>query len=108
MGDVVEPQILTGMDSISRVGEMQAVHMFVNDMAILNNLPEDARATLNIQKYANFSARNRGVETGEFVKTSVEMQADQAAAQAQAQAQTDMASEAAMQQEGAKAMAARM
>ncbi len=108
MGDVVEPQILTGMDSISRVGEMQAVHMFVNDLAILNNLPEDARSALNIQKYANFAARNRGVETGEFVKTPAELQADQAAAQAEAQAQTDMASEAAMQQEGAKAMAAKM
>lgn len=105
MGDVVEPQILTGMDSISRVGEMQAVHMFVNDLAILNNLPEEARGVLDLKRYAEYSAINRGVEESAFVKSDEQLAAEQAAQQEAMQAQQDMQTQAVVQQEGAKAVA---
>ena len=105
MGDVVEPQILTGMDSISRVGEMQAVHQFVNDLAILNNLPEEARAVLDLKRYAEYSALNRGVEESAFVKSDEQLQAEQQAQQEQMQQQQDMETNAMVQQEGAKAVA---
>jgi len=105
MGDVVEPQILTGMDSISRVGEMQAVHQFVQDIAILQNLPDEALAILDLKRYAEYSALNRGVEENAFVKTEGQMMAEQQAQQEAAQAQVDMQTNAAVQQEGAKAIA---
>ena len=105
MGDVVEPQILTGMDSISRVGEMQAVHMFVNDLAILNNLPEDARAALNMQRYAEYAALNRGIDDNSFVKTDAELQEEAAAREAEQQRELEMQGQMAMQQETAKTIA---
>ncbi len=105
MGDVVEPQILTGMDSISRVGEMQAVHQFVQDIAILQNLPDEALAILDLKRYAEYSALNRGVEENAFVKTEGQLAAEQQAQQEAAQAQMDMQTSATVQTEGAKAIA---
>lgn len=76
MGDVVEPQIMTGMDSLSRTGEMQSVRIWLNDLTMLNNVPEDVRAWLKAGKFAHYSAIQRGVDHAAFVMSEDEMKAE--------------------------------
>lgn len=92
LGDVVEPQIMTGMDSLSRTGEMQAVRIWMNDLSMLNTVPEDVRVWLEGGKFAEYTAIQRGVDHGAFIKTeekrAAEVQAEQEAAMAAQAAQT--------------------
>jgi len=77
MGDVVEPQIMTGMDSLSRTGEMQAVRVWMNDLTMTAQIPDDVRAWLKAGKFAQYAAIQRGVDHGAFVKSEAEFQQEQ-------------------------------
>jgi hypothetical protein len=88
----ITPKIITGMDSLSRTSELDNIRMWVADMAMLNGIPEDARAVIDIQKFAEVVGTNRQVEYKKFVLTPQQIQAKQEQAmQAQAQMQQNEA-----------------
>lgn len=77
MGDTVEPQIMTGMDSLSRTGEMQAVRIWLQDLSMLNSVPEDVRGWVKSGSFAEYAAIQRGVDHNALVKSDVEFAAEQ-------------------------------
>ncbi|MCY1708363.1 portal protein [Pannonibacter sp. SL95] len=76
----IEPQIITGMDSLSRQGEMENIHMWLADLALLEQLPEDVRARISIERYGEFTGAARQVNYKQIMKTEDELKADQARA----------------------------
>lgn len=104
----VEPQIVTGMDNLSRAGEMDNLKLWISDLAALEAIPEDIRRVINPLKFAEYAGLNRQVPWEKLCYTDKEMQ--QQAAQMQQMQQQQMqqqadanvsqaAGEAAVQQE---------
>lgn len=108
MGDVVEPQIMTGMDSLSRTGEMQAIRVWMTDLSLLNQLPEGMQAVVKGPEFAQYAAVQRGVDHGAFVKSPNELAAEQKAAQEEAMAQEKAMSDMKAQEAAASAVAKNM
>lgn len=79
------PQIITGMDSLSRLGELDNIRLFIADLAMLNGVPEDVRAAIDVPAFASVLGTNRQVEYKKFMKTAAQMQAEQAQAMSQQQ-----------------------
>lgn len=92
LADGVTPKVVTGMDSLSRAGEMDNLRLFFMDLQMLNTVPEDIRAGIDVPGLMKVIGTNRQVEYEQFTKTAEQMQADQQAAM-----------EAQQQQEAAKA-----
>lgn len=85
MAGVIQPRIITGMESLSRMGELDAIRLFLNDLAILNGVPEDVRAVIHLKRFITIVGSARQVEYDKFLKTDDEIQADQEAAMKQQQ-----------------------
>lgn len=82
LSPAVDTRIITGMDSLSRQGEMQSVRLWVQDLSMLNGLPEQTQGVINQSAFATYAAVQRGVEHGSFVYTEDEIKQMQAAAAA--------------------------
>ncbi|MCP4852390.1 MAG: phage tail protein, partial [Actinomycetia bacterium] len=80
----IEPVILTGVESLSRNSEHEQIMGYLNDLTILNNVPEMMLADLKLPAVAQMLATNRGLDTDVFMKSAEEKQAEQQAAQQQA------------------------
>lgn len=76
LGQGVTSRIVTGMDSLSRVNEMENIHMWIMDLAALDQIPEDVRGRIHISAYAMMAADNRQVDGDKFVKTDEQVQAE--------------------------------
>lgn len=85
----IKPQIVTGMDSLSRASELDNIRMFMADLAMLNGVPEDVRAIIDMPAFAGVLGTNRSVDYGQFIKSKEQMVAEQEAAMAQNQAIMD-------------------
>jgi hypothetical protein len=96
--DNIYPQIITGLDSLSKAGDLDNLRMWVSDLQMLQAIPEEFRAVINQTKYLQFVGVRRGVDYDSFLKTPAEMAQEQQAAQ---QAQASM-----MEQEAATGFAA--
>lgn len=53
-GQVIEPQILTGVESLSRMGDMQNLRSAIADLAAMQNIPEPMLAELDPAKALRF------------------------------------------------------
>jgi hypothetical protein len=95
----IEPKIITGMDTLSRQGELENWAMWVQALALLEGVPEDIRAAINPIKFASVMGRNTQVDYESVLYTPAEMQAQRDAEAAKQQ-------EAIEAQEGAKAAGA--
>lgn len=73
----VKIKIITGMDSLSRQGELENIRMFIGDLTLLEAVPEDIRAGINPLKFMAFVGEQRQVEYAKFLYTQAEMQANQ-------------------------------
>lgn len=80
----IEPKIITGMDTLSRIGEMDNIKLWIMDMAGLEAIPEDIRRVINPLKFAEYSGRNRQVPWEQLTYTDDELTA---------QAERDMANQ---------------
>jgi hypothetical protein len=85
VGDGIEPQVITGMDSLSRAGEAYNMRMFITDVALLNGVPEDVRMGIKKPQFLQQIAQYHQVDYQSWVMTQSEMDAA-AAQQAQQQA----------------------
>lgn len=72
----VSSQVVTGMDSLSRTGELDSARMWLAEMANLNNVPEDVRAYLDIPGWMKFVGMNRQVDYTKFTRSAEAVQAD--------------------------------
>ncbi|ASV44582.1 collar protein [Agrobacterium phage Atu_ph03] len=81
----ITPKIITGMDSLSRQSELDNIVQWLSYMGLLQNVPEDVRATIDLRSFAELVGTNLQVEYQKFVKTQQQMQAEQQAAMQQQQ-----------------------
>lgn len=101
-GKDIYPQIITGLESLSRAGEMENLHLWIQDLAVLNGVPEEFRQALDPSSYAKFTASRRGVEYTSFLKSQADMLAEQEAALRQQQQAMTMQTQANVAEEAGK------
>lgn len=82
----VLPRVITGMESLSRLGELDAIRMFFSDLQMLQTMPDPVLASLHIPRLMSVLGTARQVDYKKFVKTDAELKADQDAAMAQQKA----------------------
>jgi hypothetical protein len=93
-GQHVRPSIVTGLDALSRNGDLDDLKLWLADMAALANLPPILQGQLKMDAIAQALALPRRINITAFIKSPAEQQAEQQAYQQQQQ-------EAAAQQAGA-------
>ncbi len=92
IGSNLFPQIITGLDSLSNAGEMNAMELFVRDLSNLQSVPEPILGAIDPRAYAQFCAIRRGVDWQKILKSPQQMQQDAEAQQkAEQQAQVSQA-----------------
>lgn len=82
----ITPKIITGMDSLSRMGELDNIRLFLGDLAMLNGVPEDVRGIIDLPSFAEVLGTNRQVDYKKFIKTQAQLQAEAQQRQAEQQA----------------------
>lgn len=85
-GTDVEPSIVTGMDALSRGGDLENMKMFLQDCVALGNIQPLVLQRMKIDAVITGFAIGRRINPGLYIKSEAEVQQDQAAAvQAQQQ-----------------------
>lgn len=107
LGSDFEVTVITGLDALSRAGDLDELKLWLADMAAVNNLPPPLLSTLKMDKLAKALAAPRRLNVEDYVKTPDELAAEQQqmqqmqeqamAAQAAAQAGGKIAEQAATQ-----------
>lgn len=105
LNDGITAKIVTGLDSLSRAAELDNLRLFFMDLQLLNTVPEDVRAGIDVPGLMAILGTARQVEYKKFTKTAAQLQADQEAAMAQQQQLQDMQTQGAAQEEVAKGIA---
>ena len=84
-GEEIEPIIITGLDALSRSGDLESWRMFVNDAATLDALSPEIRRHLSESRILKHLAANNSLDQGMAFKTPEELQQMAQAEQAQQQ-----------------------
>jgi hypothetical protein len=84
--DSVDVVVTTGLESLSREGQLEALRLAIADLQMLDAVPEDVRAAMDVRAFSEFVFTNRGVNFGQFIKSKEQIQADQQAQMQQEQA----------------------
>lgn len=79
-GKAVEPVIVTGLDALSRNGDLENLKLWLQDMATMSTVPPNFLARLNISAVASALAAGRGIESSRYLLSDEQMQSQQAAA----------------------------
>jgi len=98
----IYPQIITGLDSLSRAGDLDNLRLFVMDMQLLNEVPEEIRMVIDPLRFAAYIGVRRGVDYEKFVKSPEQVQAEQQAQQQMQQQQLEMQAGANIAEEAGK------
>lgn len=101
-GADLDVTIVTGLDALSRSGDLDNFRLAMGDMAAVTNVPDNLAARMKWQEVGEFVGQGRGIELSKFIMTDEEFaQAQQASAQAQvAQQVATTAGEAAVTPQG--------
>ena len=97
-----EVVVTTGLESLSREGQLDNLRRALADLQMLDTVPEDVRGTINPLKFASFIFTNHAVKFREFLFTQEEMQRNAEAAKAQQQELVNMQTNAKVQEEAGK------
>ena len=95
-GADLEVTIITGLDALSRNGDLENFRMAMMDMATIVNVPPELSARVKWEEVASFIGQGRNIELSRFLLTDEEFGQKQAAAQGDQVAQT-VATEAGVQ-----------
>jgi hypothetical protein len=76
----VRPSIVTGLDALSRTGDLEDLKLWLADMAGLQSMPPELLGVLNLDAVAKAFAAARRINTGEFMKTPEQIEAERRAA----------------------------
>lgn len=97
-----EVLVVTGLESLSREGQLYNLRRALADLQMLDNVPEELRATINPLKFANFIFANHAVKWEEFQYTQDEMTANNQAAMQQEEQMLGMQTNAKVAEEAGK------
>lgn len=89
-GSGFTPSIVTGLEALSRSGDLEELKLWLADMAGLANLPPALLQRLNLAAISKDLAAPRRIEVSAYLKSEEQMQAE---AQQAAQQQTQMVAE---------------
>lgn len=92
-GTAIKPVVVTGLDAISRNGDLERMRAFLNDVALLDNIQPQTLATLNRTNIVSDMAAGNGVDKGRYVLPPEQQQANLQQAQ-QSQLEQQAASNA--------------
>lgn len=82
----IYPIIVTGLDTLSRLGDIDNYRMFMEDVSVVNNIPEAMHKWINFGGLLAFAGTNRGLDYSKFIYSAAQVQAnDQQAMAAQKQ-----------------------
>lgn len=87
---VIYPVIVTGLDTLTRLGDLDNFRMFVNDLAMVGGLPPEIAMYVKKGQLITWIGNNRGLDYDSFIKTEEEVAGEQ---EAQMQAQKDLMAE---------------
>ena len=79
-----EVVVTTGLESLSREGQIDNLRLAIGDLQMMEAVPEDIRGAMNSLRFAKFVFTNRSVDLKAFLNTQEEMQANQEAAMQEA------------------------
>lgn len=97
-----EVVVTTGLESLSREGQLDNLRRAIGDLQMLDAVPEELRATLNPQKFASFVFTNHAVKFKEFQFTQDEMNQNNTARMEEQQQLLSMQAGAKVQEEAGK------
>lgn len=98
-----EVVVVTGLESLSREGQLDNLRLAITDLQMLEAVPEEIRGTVNPLLFASFVFTNRGVKLEDFMYTQEEIAANQAAAQQANEQAMNAQAQANVAEEGGKA-----
>lgn len=75
------PVVITGLDALSRSGDLENMALFLQDMAGVAALPPQLQQLLKMRELAQMFAAARGVKSSQFMKSDEELAQEQQAAQ---------------------------
>jgi len=79
--------VVTGLDALSRNGDLENLRLAFADMAQLANVPDDLKRRIKWQPLGAFVGQGRGVDLGAFIMNDEEFAQVQRATMAAQQAQ---------------------
>lgn len=85
--------IITGLDALSRGGDLDNFRLAMGDMAAVSTVPPELAARMKWQEVGSFVGQGRGVDLSKFIMTDAEYAATRQAAQEE-QVTTDVATAA--------------
>lgn len=78
-GKEIEPVIITGLDGLSRNGDLENLKMWLGDMAALNGLPPGLLETLNMKAISSQLASGRNINSKPLLLADEQIAANQQA-----------------------------
>jgi len=81
-GRGVRPSIVTGLEALSRSGDLEELRLWLADLAALNNLPPNLLATLKVDEISKALAAPRRIKVDNYVKPPQQVAAEQQQAMA--------------------------
>lgn len=80
-----KPYIVTGLDALSRNGDLENLRLFVQDVIQITSLPPEVSGTLRLDNIFSGLAAGRGLKASQYVKSQEETQQETALNTAQEQ-----------------------
>lgn len=81
LSNMFEVVVTTGIESLSREGQLDNLRMAIGDMQMLDAVPEELRGTIDPLRFARYVFSNRYVDINLFLKSQQQMEAEAQAAQ---------------------------
>ena len=94
--------VTTGLETLSRQGQLEGLRRALADLQMLDTVPEDLRAAIDPEKFAAFVFDNHAVKWREFLYSRDEMEANQQKQLQQQQQLADIAASQKVQEEAGK------
>lgn len=76
-GADIELQVITGLDALSRSGDLEALRLALGDLAAISQLPESLQGRINFQAIAGYIGAGRGIDLLPFLKSEAQYQQEQ-------------------------------
>jgi len=80
-GTDIEPSIVTGLDALSRDGDLETFKMFLADVVSLSNIQPTVLARMKLDAVVADLATARRIDPARYIKSEAEVQQDQQRAQ---------------------------
>lgn len=90
-GTAVQPSVITGLDALSRSGDLENIKLFLNDLVLLGSLPEPILGRIRTNSVISALATGRRLDPDTLLLTQEEIAEQQAAMMEQQQEQQAMA-----------------